>query len=130
MKYHGNKKCNFFSHKSKLHCCLAAHAHWLYMTMYLTKLHLEPLHTNGVDQMVLIVCNQMVVFSAFHFLTLRVFTCHNSVLCCSSFINLHPLSSRFSASGLKIRGILVANATMFSHLLPGFSCDSKHLLLP
>ena len=32
--------------------------------------------------------------------------------------------------GLKIRGILVANATMFSHLLPGFSCGSKHLLLP
>ena len=33
-------------------------------------------------------------------------------------------------SGLKICGILVANATMFSHLLPGFSCGSKHLLLP
>ena len=33
-------------------------------------------------------------------------------------------------SGLEIRGILVANATMFSHLLPGFSCGSKHLLLP
>ena len=33
-------------------------------------------------------------------------------------------------AGLKIRGILVANATMFSHLLPGFSCGSKHLLLP
>ena len=32
--------------------------------------------------------------------------------------------------GLEIRGILVANATMFSHLLPGFSCGSKHLLLP
>ena len=33
-------------------------------------------------------------------------------------------------TGLEIRGILVANATMFSHLLPGFSCGSKHLLLP
>ena len=32
--------------------------------------------------------------------------------------------------GLEIGGILVANATMFSHLLPGFSCGSKHLLLP
>ena len=32
--------------------------------------------------------------------------------------------------GLEICGILVANATMFSHLLPGFSCGSKHLLLP
>ena len=32
--------------------------------------------------------------------------------------------------GLKICGILVANATMFFHLLPGFSCGSKHLLLP
>ena len=33
-------------------------------------------------------------------------------------------------AGLEIRGILVTNATMFSHLLPGFSCGSKHLLLP
>ena len=33
-------------------------------------------------------------------------------------------------TGLEICGILVANATMFSHLLPGFSCGSKHLLLP
>ena len=33
-------------------------------------------------------------------------------------------------TGLEIRGILVANATMFCHLLPGFSCGSKHLLLP
>ena len=33
-------------------------------------------------------------------------------------------------AGLEIRGTLVANATMFSHLLPGFSCGSKHLLLP
>ena len=32
--------------------------------------------------------------------------------------------------GLEICGILVANATMFSNLLPGFSCGSKHLLLP
>ena len=28
-------------------------------------------------------------------------------------------------SGLEICGILVANPTMFSHLLPGFSCGSK-----
>ena len=34
------------------------------------------------------------------------------------------------SSGLNICGMLVANATMFSHLLPGFSCGSKHLLLP
>ena len=33
-------------------------------------------------------------------------------------------------AGLEICGILVANATMFSHLLPGFWCGSKHLLLP
>ena len=33
-------------------------------------------------------------------------------------------------AGVEIRGILVANANMFSHLLPGFSCGSKHLLLP
>ena len=33
-------------------------------------------------------------------------------------------------AGLEIRGILVAYATMFSHLLPGFSCGSKHLLPP
>ena len=33
-------------------------------------------------------------------------------------------------SGLEIRGAIVANATMFSHLLPGCSCGSKHLLLP
>ena len=32
--------------------------------------------------------------------------------------------------GLETRSILVANATRFSHLLPGFSCGSKHLLLP
>ena len=31
---------------------------------------------------------------------------------------------------LEICCILVANATMFSNLLPGFSCGSKHLLLP
>ena len=36
----------------------------------------------------------------------------------------------FRYAGLKICGILVANATMLSHLLPGFSCGSKHLLLP
>ena len=35
----------------------------------------------------------------------------------------------WTSPGLEIRGILVANATMFSHLLPGFSCGSK-LLLP
>ena len=36
---------------------------------------------------------------------------------------LFPLVSVFT--GLEIRGILVANATKFSHLLPGFSCGSK-----
>ena len=43
-----------------------------------------------------------------------------------------PTTFRYhnSVTGLEIRGILVANATMFSHLLPGFSCGSKHLLLP
>ena len=35
-----------------------------------------------------------------------------------------------TTTGLEIRGILVANATMFSQLLPGFSYGSKHLLLP
>ena len=33
-------------------------------------------------------------------------------------------------TGLKFCGMLVANATRFSHFLPGFSCGSKHLLLP
>ena len=35
-------------------------------------------------------------------------------------------------TGLDIRGILVANATMFSHLqlLSGFLCGSTHLILP
>ena len=33
-------------------------------------------------------------------------------------------------TGLEIRGILVANATMFSQLLPGFSSGREHLLLP
>ena len=37
---------------------------------------------------------------------------------------------KIGSTGLEICGILVANATMFSHLLPGFSCGSKHLLLP
>ena len=32
--------------------------------------------------------------------------------------------------GLEICGILVANATMFSHLLPGLDLDSKSLLPP
>ena len=35
-----------------------------------------------------------------------------------------------SVSGLEMCSILVANATRFSHLLSGFSCGSKHLLLP
>ena len=41
-----------------------------------------------------------------------------------------PVIMRSVDAGLEIRGIFVANATMFSHLLPGFSCGSKHLLLP
>ena len=40
------------------------------------------------------------------------------------------LSYVYMYAGLEIRGILVANATMFSHLLLGFTCGSKHLLLP
>ena len=32
--------------------------------------------------------------------------------------------------GSKFVVAMVANSTMFSHLLPGFSCGSKHLLLP
>ena len=32
--------------------------------------------------------------------------------------------------GSKFVVAIVANATMFSHLLPGCSCGSKHLLLP
>ena len=36
--------------------------------------------------------------------------------------NLFPVQSILSQTGLEIRGILVANATMFSHLLRGFSC--------
>ena len=32
--------------------------------------------------------------------------------------------------GSKFEVAMVANATMFSHLLPGCSCGSKHLLLP
>ena len=39
------------------------------------------------------------------------------------FVNVVSLKS-----GLEMCGILVANATMFSHLLPGFLCGSKHLL--
>ena len=51
------------------------------------------------------------------------------------FLHVSGLSVRFFEevilwTGLEIRGILVANATMFCHLLPGFSCGSKHLLLP
>ena len=37
---------------------------------------------------------------------------------------------QYTVAGLEICGILVANATMFPHLLPGFSCGSKHLLPP
>ena len=32
--------------------------------------------------------------------------------------------------GSKFMVAMVANATKFSHLLPGCSCGSKHLLLP
>ena len=41
-----------------------------------------------------------------------------------------PLNMPSEKTELEIRGILVENATMFSHLLPGFFCGSKHLLLP
>ena len=49
-----------------------------------------------------------------------------------SFQNILATGNRYRLcghlSGLEICGILVANATMFSHLPPGFSCGSKHLL--
>ena len=35
-----------------------------------------------------------------------------------------------SHQGSKFVVAMVANATMYSHLLPGCSCGSKHLLLP
>ena len=35
-----------------------------------------------------------------------------------------------AVTGLEIEVAMVANATMFSHLLPGCSCGRKHLLLP
>ena len=44
-----------------------------------------------------------------------------------SLLPYHGMTS-YGIAGLKICGILVANATMFSHLLPGCSCGSKHLL--
>ena len=37
---------------------------------------------------------------------------------------------KLDSPGLEICGILGANATMFYHLLSGFSCGTKHLLLP
>ena len=45
-------------------------------------------------------------------------------------VNIFETDNFVLIAGLEIRGILVANATMFCHLLPGFSCGSKHLLLP
>ena len=41
-----------------------------------------------------------------------------------------PVFLIVSHIGLEIEVAMVANATMFSHLLPGCSCGSKHLLLP
>ena len=38
--------------------------------------------------------------------------------------------TRLNRQGSKSVVAMVANATMFSHLLPGCSCGSKHLLLP
>ena len=40
--------------------------------------------------------------------------------------------SRFNKIAIQAQGskLVVANATMFSHLLPVCSCGSKHLLLP
>ena len=40
-----------------------------------------------------------------------------------------PLERRYQ-QGSKFVVAMVANATMFSHLLPGCSCGSKHLLVP
>ena len=47
---------------------LFSSTHLLYMITYLTMLHLEPLHTSGVDHILLIQCNKTDVFSAFHVL--------------------------------------------------------------
>ena len=43
--------------------------------------------------------------------------------CSLQLINISKHGSKFVVA-------MVANATMFSHLLPGCSCGSKHLLLP
>ena len=51
--------------------------------------------------------------------------------CHSSVVGLLK-SYRHGTQGFKfvVFSFLVANAFMFSHLLPGFSCGSKHLPLP
>ena len=61
--------------------------------------------------------------------------CNNLKLQFSKYSSIHtnditPHAPLYNITGLEICGILVANATMFSHLLPGFSSGSKHLLLP
>ena len=38
--------------------------------------------------------------------------------------------SKYILQGSKFAVATIANATMFCHLLPGCSSDSKHLLLP
>ena len=40
-----------------------------------------------------------------------------------------PPQTDLAPQGSKFVVAMVANATMFSHLLPGCSCGSKHLLL-
>ena len=40
------------------------------------------------------------------------------------------INNALDRQGSKFVVAMVANATMFSHLLPGCSCGSKHLLLP
>ena len=42
----------------------------------------------------------------------------------------HLRNPKTSMQGSKFVVAMVANATIFSHLLPGCSCGSKHLLLP
>ena len=46
------------------------------------------------------------------------------------FDNAQILGFGMLLQGSKFVVAIVANATMFSHLLPGCSCGSKHLLLP
>ena len=61
----------------------------------------------------------------------------DELICLLNFASIQGLytgnifsSPNVSTQGSKFVVAMVANATMFSHLLPGCSCGSKHLLLP